>query len=71
MATYRVLIDRSLCAGYGICADLAPDVIALDERSEATLRVGETDDDAVLAAATECPMGAIAVLETAGGRRAA
>jgi ferredoxin len=71
MATYRVLIDRSLCAGYGICAELAPDVIALDERAEAALRVGETDDETVLSAATECPMGAIAVFETAGGRRAA
>jgi ferredoxin len=46
-------------------------VIALDERSEATLRVGETDDDAVLAAATECPMGAIAVVETASEKHAA
>jgi ferredoxin len=46
-------------------------VIALDERADATLRVGETDDDAVLAAATECPMGAIAVVETASGKQAA
>jgi hypothetical protein len=46
-------------------------VIALDERAEAALRVGETDDETVLSAATECPMGAIAVFETAGGRRAA
>jgi ferredoxin len=46
-------------------------VIALDERAEATLRVGETDDKAVLAAATECPMGAIAVVEAASGKQAA
>lgn len=57
MATYRVLIDRSLCAGYGICADLAPDVIALDERAEATLRVGETDDETVLSAGDRVPDG--------------
>jgi ferredoxin len=71
MATYRVHIDRSLCAGYGICAELAPDVIALDERNEATLRVGETDDVRVLDAAAECPMEAIAVVELASGKRAA
>ena len=71
MAEFRVLIDRSLCSGYGICADLAPEVIALDDRAEATLRVGETDDESVLAAAAECPMGAIAVFETASGRQAA
>ena len=62
MALYKVEIDRSLCSGYGICADLVPGVIELDDRSEATLRVAETDDDAVLAAAAECPMGAIVVL---------
>ena len=44
MALYRVEIDRSLCAGYGICADLAPHVIELDDRSEATLLAAETDD---------------------------
>ena len=71
MALYRVEIDRSLCSGYGICADLAPGVIELDDRAEATLRAAETDDAAVLAAAAECPMGAIAVLETASGQQAA
>jgi len=65
MGTYRIVIDRSLCAGYGVCAELAPNVIALDERNEATLRVGETDDETVLAAASECPMAAIAVLRQA------
>ena len=40
MALYRIEIDRSLCSGYGLCVDLAPDV---------------------LAAAAQCPMGAISV----------
>jgi ferredoxin len=65
MGTYRVVIDRQLCAGYGVCAEVAPNVIALDERNEATLRVGETDDEAVLRAADECPMAAIAVYRQA------
>ena len=71
MAEFRVLIDRSLCSGYGICADLAPNVIELDDRSEAALRTAETDDAAVLAAATECPMGAIRVFHADGDRQAA
>jgi ferredoxin len=71
MATYRVLIDRTLCAGYGLCADLAPEVIALDDRNEATLRTGETQDERVIAAANACPMGAITLVETSGGKRAA
>jgi ferredoxin len=71
MATYRVLIDRSLCSGFGACADLAPEVFALDARGEATLRVGETDDRRALEAASSCPMGAISVFELASGRQAA
>jgi ferredoxin len=71
MALYRIEIDRSLCSGYGICADLAPNLIELDDRSEATLRAVETDDAAVLAAAAECPMGAISVFHAESDRQAA
>ena len=71
MALYKVEIDRSLCSGYGICADLAPSVIELDDQAEARLRVAETDDAAVLTAAAECPMGAIRVLRAEGDRHAA
>ena len=65
MSTYRIEIDRSLCSGFGACADLAPQVIALDG-GVATLRVGESDDPAVLEAAAACPMGAITVVEERG-----
>ena len=71
MALYKVEVDRSLCSGYGICVDLAPGVIELDDRAEATLRTAETDDAAVLAAADQCPMGAIRVLYAESGREAA
>ena len=71
MALYKVEIDRSLCSGYGICADLAPGVIELDDRAEATLRAAETDDAAVLAAAGQCPMGAIRVFHAESDRQAA
>jgi len=67
MSTYRIEIDRSLCSGFGSCPRLAPDVVELDGAGLASLRVGETDDPAVLDAAGSCPMGAIAVEE----RRAA
>jgi ferredoxin len=58
---YRVVIDRSLCSGYGTCVELAPNVIELDDEALARLRVGETADEAVLEAAAACPMGAITV----------
>ena len=71
MGLYKVEIDRSLCSGYGICVDLAPGVIELDDHAEARLRTAETDDPAVLAAASECPMGAIRVHQARSGRQAA
>jgi ferredoxin len=46
-------------------------VIELDDRAEAALRTAETDDAAVLAAAAQCPMGAIRVLYADSDREAA
>ena len=59
--TYRIVIDRSLCSGFGSCAELAPEAFELD-RGIAELRVGSSDDEAVLDAADSCPMGAISVV---------
>jgi len=60
---YRIQIDRSLCSGFGTCAVLAPDVIALDAAGAAEARVGRSDDPAVLEAAAACPMAAILVVD--------
>lgn len=60
---YKIEIDRSLCSGFGACAELAPDLFELEAGGIATARVGASDDDAVLEAAAACPMGAIIVLE--------
>jgi ferredoxin len=60
---YRIVIDGSLCSGFGDCADLAPDVFELDSHGKAVLRVGTSDDDRVLDAVDACPMGAIQVTE--------
>jgi ferredoxin len=59
---YRIEIDRSLCSGFGVCAELAPDVIAVGPDGLATIRTGLTDDPAVLDAAASCPMAAISVV---------
>lgn len=60
---YRIVIDQSLCSGFGECADLAPKVFELEGSGRAFARVGESDDPAVLDAAAACPMGAITVVE--------
>ena len=71
MSTYRIVIDRTLCSGFGACAEHAPALIELDRSGLAALRVGDTDDESVLEAADACPMGAIAVYHTDSGERAA
>jgi ferredoxin len=60
---YRIQIDRSLCSGFGACAELAPEIFELDDGGLVSLRVGTTDDRAGLDAADACPMGAISVVE--------
>ena len=69
MARYRIVIDRSLCSGFGSCVEHAPDIVRL-ERGVA-VAAGETADPAILAAATACPMGAIAVYDDAAGQQLA
>lgn len=58
---YRIQIDRSLCGGFGVCAELAPEVIRVGSDGLAEIRTGLTDDPAVLDAAESCPMAAITV----------
>jgi ferredoxin len=61
MSTYRIRIDRSLCSGFGSCAELAPEAFEVGPDGLATARIAETDEPAVLEAAASCPMGAITV----------
>ena len=60
---YRIVIDQSLCSGFGDCADLAPEVFELESGGRAFVRIGESADPAVLDAAAACPMGAITIVE--------
>lgn len=60
---YTIVIDRSLCSGFGACAELAPDIFEVDGGGLVSLRLGRSDDSAVLDAASACPMGAIEIIE--------
>ena len=68
--TYRIVIDGSLCSGFGSCAELAPEQFEVGADGIARARVGESDDPAVLDAAASCPMGAIAVYAESGEQAA-
>jgi ferredoxin len=60
---YRIQIDRSLCSGFGVCAELAPELIEVGKDGLAAVRVGSTPDPVALEAAAACPMAAITVVE--------
>jgi ferredoxin len=60
---YRIVIDRSLCSGFGACAELAPEIFEVDGGGLVSLRLGASEDPTVLDAAAACPMAAITVHE--------
>lgn len=60
---YRIEIDRSLCSGYGLCIDAAPELFELGPDGVAIARVDVTEATDVLDAARGCPMAAIAGAE--------
>jgi ferredoxin len=69
--TYRIVLDRTLCSGFGSCVETAPGVFRLGEDGVADLLVTDTEAAAALEAADSCPMGAIAVFEVSDEAQAA
>ncbi len=59
----QIVIDRTLCSGFGACAELAPHLFELDARALATAKQDLTADAAADNAAAACPMGAITIIE--------
>jgi ferredoxin len=71
MNRFKIVIDRSLCSGFGSCAELAPEIFRLAADGIAEARLGASDDPKVVDTAFACPMGAIAVFDVASGEQAA
>lgn len=69
--TYRIVLERALCSGFGSCAETAPGVFRVSEDGVADLVVAETDEPSALEAAGGCPMGAISVFHAASGAQVA
>jgi len=60
----KVHVDRDICAGFGVCLGLCPEVFALHDDGYATVLVAEVPprfEEAVRTAAVQCPSGAISV----------
>lgn len=59
----RIRLDRTICDGFGVCAQHAPAYFSLDDWGYAALIgdgvVPDEDHDAVLRALMDCPVHAI------------
>jgi ferredoxin len=59
----RVHVDRSKCAGIGICESLAPDMFEVDEAGQLQLLQGDNvpagAEEAAEEAIQSCPTGAL------------
>jgi ferredoxin len=64
--SYLPTIDESSCIAQGDCTELLPEVFALDAFARV---VGTGPDEMILAAARECPVEAISVVDSETGEQ--
>ena len=60
----KVRVDATVCAGFGACLGLCPEVFELHDDGYAIVRVSEVPpelEDAVRAAVSQCPSRAISL----------
>jgi ferredoxin len=60
----KVRVDPDICAGFGVCLGLCPEVFELHDDGYAIVLVGEVPpefEDMVRKAAVQCPSNAITV----------
>ncbi len=65
---YRVVVDQELCVGCGFCEESRPDVFLLGDYT-ATVTVEQVSGerlDSLMAAARDCPVNAITIVQTSG-----
>lgn len=66
----KVAIDTEICAGFGICVGICPEVFELHDDGYATVLVDEVPpnlEDLVRRAADQCPAQAISLNGDASG----
>jgi ferredoxin len=69
---HRLRVDWIKCDGYGLCGDLAPDLVDLDEWRYPILRPGLVEPSQMSDARRAvdcCPMKALVLEKATAGRR--
>jgi ferredoxin len=61
---YKAVIDEGSCIAQGDCVETAPNVFALGDHARV---VGTGPDELLLAAARECPVEAITIVDADSG----
>ncbi|MBW3624464.1 MAG: ferredoxin [Armatimonadetes bacterium] len=68
--TYRVVLERDFCIGYGCCVEIAPEAFELDEANVVRLKDEEApsrvEDPRLMEAARACPVAAIHLFDEEG-----
>lgn len=60
----RAHVDKDLCIGCGLCADICPEVFSMDDDGTAIAidgEIAETDLDSAQEAKEQCPVDAITI----------
>jgi ferredoxin len=66
MTRLRVVIDKPACCGYGLCAEICPDVYKLDQNGIVYVDdpiVPQGLEDKAQEGADACPQAALAIVE--------
>lgn len=66
MAGYRIVVDRDLCQGHGVCESEAPEVFSVSKDAALTVlqeSPGDAERKAVEAAVKYCPTHALSIVE--------
>jgi sterol 14-demethylase len=64
--TWRIVVDRDLCQGHGVCESEAPDVFSVSKAGELTVldeAPGDGQRAAVEQAVKYCPTHALSIVE--------
>lgn len=62
----KVRVDKEVCAGFGVCLGLCPEVFELHDDGYAIVRVNEVPPEleaAVRTAVKQCPANAISIID--------